>query len=366
MSPSNRTFGSSQQRMKQMAGQLEKSSGGSGGGSGGGWDPSLYRSFRPKKGVPTMIRILQGDYENARDGGSDPCYSFYEHRRWDGKKLLTVPCTLKPGHEKDAAEDCVSCYYQNKGDDSIKRGERKVFSIIVLEHFHVIEQPSRSDATKTVKYPRECKKRGCDMCKEEVKKDFGARMWWSLGKNHFDQLAAANGTLGKHCTCGGKVNRVGFECSEGHTLLEVESSNMTDEKIELFSQEETKCRECSYAGLPVEILECNKCEEPTRLDIFGVNLWVMKQGEKTSSHIVVDDWEAEGIPEDYKGKVEGWDFAKFLTYPGHDSVAQRLGVTEPFSGSGGGESSVPYDDKRNGGSGRSNPRAEATNSSSYD
>ena len=115
-------------------------------------------------------------------------------------------------------------------------------------------------------------------------------------------------------------------------MLEIEKSNMTDEKIEMFSREETKCRECSFQGLPIELLECDKCQDPTRLEIYGANLWVMKQGEGTGSHLVVEDWEADDIPEDYKGKVEGWDFQKFLAYPSHEAACTRLGVANPFTG----------------------------------
>jgi hypothetical protein len=312
----------------------------------------LYKGFRPNKDGSTRIRVIPGSYKNPADGGTDPCFVFREHRVWKGNKLISIPCS----EASESGKPCVACYYLKRGDTTISAAsERKVFTVLVLETFHKMEVPSKKDPDKKVPVLKQCKGRGCEMCEQRVPTQFGDRRWWSLGKNHFEDIVEANRKLGKNCSCeGGKIDRAGFECSNcGKELLLVENSRMTDAKLDIFSQTAQTCRFCHSEGLPKEMLECDKCQNPKRVDLFGSNIWVMTRGEKTSSRVIVDEWEFKASPREYTGAQDPWDFATLFAPLSPNVAARRLDVSNPFvssnetatpSSTGSRSASVPYDD----------------------
>jgi hypothetical protein len=273
-----------------------------------------------------------------------------------------VSCVDRARGEKKS-DECVGCYAMGL-DDNISRSTKRALSVVVLTNFHEVEKTSQRKEGKTYTVLRQCEGRACDLCKQNVPRIFGARRWWSVGRNHFGQLAGFNETLGSHCACGGRLQRTGFECAKGHKILDVENSNLTDSQIEVFAQTPSKCRECDSEDIPAEILECSKeCKSPERLDIFGVNMQIMTKGESTDSSVVLADWIADPIPDKYKGSKEPHDFDKILAPPPHGLVASRFNVENPFVGKeqatphggkavdtqpeGGGEA-VPYDETEGG------------------
>jgi hypothetical protein len=322
------------QRMGQVA---RKAASEFTGGGGGGIDPSVFEQFWPKKGVGTKIRIIPGEFKNPEDGVVDPWYTYVEHNQRIGGngpngRTLRAACTSRL--RKKTGDDCVVCAAAGKLE-GIKRSVRRAFTVIVLRNYHKEMIPGRKDPSKSYERMSICEgSRTCKLCKDNVDKIFGARRWWGVGLNHFTQLSGLNVSLGTRCKCGGKVSRTGFQCANDHLILDIESSNLSDEKIEVFSQEVNKCRKCEYEGLPVEILECSKeCTDPQRLDIFGVNMEVMTQGEKTESSIVMRDWDSEDLPKEYKGSVVPYDFEKTLLAPPAAVVASRFEVENPFGDS---------------------------------
>lgn len=345
------------QRMGHVA---RKAAARSGGGGNFSNDPAIYEGWWPKKDGKAWIRLVAGDYENPEDHGRDPFYTYVEHRKWGGKFPISISCVDRARGEKKS-DECVGCYATTL-DDSISRSTKRAFSVVVLAGFHKEKKKSQGrDGKEGKEYTKlkQCEGRVCGMCQAESPKLFGARRWWSVGRDHFTQLSGLNDTLGGHCQCGGRVQRVGFSCINGHELLEVKSSPLTDSQIEVFAQTSAGCRECDAKDIPVENLECSQeCKNPQRLDIFSVNMQIMTKGESTDSSVVMTDWVAEPIPEKYKGSKDPHDFSKLLAYPPHGIVAAKFNIENPFAGKGattphGGkavetqvedEASVPYGD----------------------
>lgn len=325
------------QRMGQVA---RKAAARSGGGNFSA-DPAIYESWWPRKDSKTWIRLIAGDYKNPEDSGLDPFATYVEHRKWGGKFPISVPCVDRARGEKKS-DDCVGCYATTL-DDNISRSTKRAFSVVVLASFHQEKKQSQHKEGKEYIKLKQCEGRVCKMCDAGLPKIFGARRWWSVGRDHFTQLSGLNDTLGGHCTCGGRVQRTGFSCTKGHELLEVKSSQMTDSQIEVFAQTVSKCRECNVDDIPVENLECSQeCKSPQRLDIFSVNMQIMTKGESTDSSVVMVDWVAEDIPAKYKGSHDPHDFDKLLAYPPHGLVASRFGIENPFAGRG---ATTPHDGK---------------------
>lgn len=303
--------------------------------TGGNFDPAIYEQFWPKREVGTWLRLIPGDYpttdlKEQEAGITDPFYSYVEHNIWTGKKI-SGSCTERVRTEQPA-KNCPVCLGM-EGNTNIKRQEKKGFTAVILEHFHKEEIPKKNKPEETYTRLRQCAGRPqvCDQCKQGVPKVFGARRWWSVGGNHFTQLVGLNTTLGGHCVCGGRLERLGFNCPDGHEILKVDSSDKTDQQIETFAQTDVKCPKCEYQGLPMEVLECSKeCKAPQRLDIFAVNMKLMTKGSGTDSTVIMEDWENAELPPKFEGDVKPFNLPKILAAPPAALMASRFEVANPF------------------------------------
>jgi hypothetical protein len=103
--------------------------------------------------------------------------------------------------------------------------------------------------------------------------------------------------------------------------------------------------------VPLEVVECDKCKDPERLQIFDTEIEIKKAGEGTASTLVFPKWvhQATPIPEKLTEMAKPWEFDKVFAPDPPDVMAKRLGVVNPFSGSRSGsrgapsESAVDYD-----------------------
>lgn len=302
-------------------------------GGGSGW----YKYFRPSKLVPNKVRFFEGKYLSPVDGVEDPHYNFVEHKlKLSDKQFFNIPCTQRPGDHAPAAPfPCVACHYKEAGDARITSSEKWVFNLLWLTNFHEVEEPSKRDASKTVKYKEACPGRGCERCAHGEPKTFGDRRWFSVGRNHFTNIATANKQIGQSCRCGGELTRVSFECLNcAEMLLDIANSKKTVEQEEQYAGQMVTCRKCRQTSIPAEVLECSKCQDPVRLQIFDTDIEIQKSGEGTGTILTFPKWtqKATPIPEALKAMAEPWDFDVIFKADEPAVMAKRLKLANPFLG----------------------------------
>jgi hypothetical protein len=296
-----------------------------------GGSTGKYSFFQPKRLVPTKIRFIPGEYKNPVDGSIDACFTHYEHTiKRQNNQFISFPCATRPGMEE---AECVACYRMQKGDNTIKRSERMDFTILWLVDFHEVEAQSKNNPEKTVKYKEPCEGRACKLCEQGKEKVFGDKKWYSLGPNHFKNIINQARLIGSKCACGGKVERVAFECASCSELLfKIASSKMKDEEIEEFSRSEARCTKCKVEEVPAEVIECSKCQDPKRLGLFDVEVGIMKEGDKQDTVVRITEWDAKPVDEKLAELAKPWDFENVFKQEPHDVIAKKLGVPNPYLG----------------------------------
>jgi hypothetical protein len=303
-------------------------------GSGGG---GMYKYFRPKKQVTSKIRFYSGKYESPLDGSDDDFYTYLQHRIWTDSKKMQFACTRRPGDQApEPPFPCVACNLMEHGNNTITLSEQRVFNLLWLSDFHEVEEPSKKNPEKMVKYKDPCPGRGCERCINNEAKVFGDRRWFAVGKNHFNNIIEVNRLVGEHCNCGGTIKLIAFECLNcAEMLLDVENSKKTDEQLAQYAVSTVTCRKCRQANVPMEVVECDKCQDPARLQIFDTEVEVKKTGEGTGTTLMFPKWghQAMPIPEKLKAMAEPWEFDKVFAPDSPEIMAKRLGVANPFLGS---------------------------------
>jgi len=334
-------------------------------GSGGSWT----QRFTPPSGDedPVQIVLVPGEYEMALQdpkglkGKTLKIKRRYGivHRHYNATKKKYCRCTaglrrdragsqylIVPGHNK-----CPSCKHIDDGAAWLQTKKLHVFSLVLLDHFHLVDSDKTDNEGKPYQDYEECDGKRCKLCKKGVKKVFGKRMYWPLGPMHARQLGdIAKKQLGRNCVCGGKIRPIAFVCPSCEATLRDLEDEPFDTKKELakFRAEPHNCENCSYKGPFIEVPHCNSCRKPTPLGLFNTKLEVYMAGKGTQSSLQVPDYEPLSV--ELKAKIKEamipFNLEKVWDYKPLDPEEQSklMGIDNPYG---------TYDDDKDDDSGSS-------------
>lgn len=331
-------------------------------GSGGSWT----QRFNAPSGDedPAQIVLVPGDYEIALQhpkglkGKALKIKRRYGivNRHYNATKRKYARCIaglrrdrvgpqyfIVPGHN-----DCPSCKLIEDGAAYLQTRKLHVFSMVLLDHFHLVDTEKTNREGKPFQEYEECQGKRCKLCKKGVKRVFGKRMYWPLGPMHAGQLGdIARKQLSRNCACGGKIRPIAFECpSCGATLRDLDDEPFdTKKELAQFRAQEHECDNCDYKGPFIEIPLCSDCNKAQPLGLFNTKLEVYMAGSGTQSSLQVSDFEPLTV--ELKAKIKSamipfnldkvWDF-KPLDAEEHSKL---MGFENPFS---------EYDDDESGSS----------------
>lgn len=268
-----------------------------------------------------------------------PAYRFRSH---------TVPATIKPkngqafqkfvdlicssGIDQHAPQPCLGCYFVDHGED-ISARDQWAMNVAHLGWYHEVplvrdgQIQMKRDGKGPVMVKNECQThrmlnqvyqrmdqatrgkpqaRPCEGCQQQAPFVWGDQRVVQVGKNQINNILAFNDQLGNTCAnCGTGIMVVAYTCSRcNEDILDVASSGWTNAQIDQFSKVVSQCRACGNIDRPVPAYECGidlrtmqpvagGCPEnvsPRPLDIFDVVVWVQREGESTTSALVVKYW----------------------------------------------------------------------------
>lgn len=246
-------------------------------------------------------------------------------------------------------------------DEGIPRDKRTVsmrllhaFNVIHLDWYHLV--PVFDDNGKAVLYKGGdrkgeqvmekvlCEGRRCEMCRDGVEKVFGKKGHWSVGSGHLGDLAGYITEIEKNCSyCGeGMLEVISWECSEcGHPVIDMNETRLSDNEIAEIVLDIQECQKCGNKDYLLRQLECDKCQDPTPLSIFDVDIDVKRQGEGTNSTIQIPRFTACDISDELKDLCKPYDFKQVFAPDPLDIQARLLKINNKY-GPDGGETSRDY------------------------
>jgi hypothetical protein len=111
-----------------------------------------------------------------------------------------------------------------------------------------------------------------------------------VGQAHYNNLLEIDRLAKLRCRCSGRLEAVAYECEHcGELLVDVDSSDLTEEELIQFGDNERRCKACGVRDFPKKIVECDSCSEPTPLRFWEVVAHVRKSGEGAQTVIAVED-----------------------------------------------------------------------------
>lgn len=291
------------------------------------------------------IALLEGKYNikaETEDGDEIEfqypfwvCYDHYNASR--GVKRRSCVCSAGLVATLDDAgrplfetgdKECIPCYYidEKGGGEYINRGRKVIFTGVVLKWFHVkkVENKTIFEA---------CAGKRCKLCAEGVKKQFGRRVFWSMGPLWAEYIMQKHATLQKSCGCGGVLSYLGFSCPEcTATIRDYEDETPDEAEVERLRDAPVKCPKCKERVMATPELECEECDEPTPVDLWSVVLKPLRIGDKYTPDL--ESWRPMKPKE--KEAVANYkpiDFEKFMSPSTLKQQSEWYGLKNPFDGS---------------------------------
>lgn len=311
------------------------------------------RWFPPKASEedPQNIVLFPGEYKMPVKVGKKgelhelerQYYLVYEHGRRTANGWRSTTCSaglalVKTGDDYELSfgdDTCAPCYHIDDGSGSINRRLLHVFNAARTGWFHLIDSENVDKSGQPYKDWVECEGKRCKHCSSEIKKIYGRRVYWPMGKRFIDQLLThAEVTLSNHCKCGGELETVGFQCEEcGEIIRDLEEDPADKKELKQLRVKKIKCPNCKVIEAPEEIKECDSCREAAPLDIWDVVYTLYRSGEGTDSSLVISDWKriSPKLAERLKKRLQPYDFANTVyRVPTPSQQAQRISVPNPF------------------------------------
>ena len=224
-------------------------------------------------------------------------------------------------HKGKLLKPCNVCAHERT--TKVFASQAYAFGLIRLRQFHVIEEPSKTDADKTYKNFVECAGRVCEGCKKGLDKVRGKSEYLSLSRSGFNELMAIEADIGRQCkSCvHGRVATMGWCCTScGDIMTSVDDAQpLNDTEMSEFGVMVQKCAACGVTGYPSEITQCLKdvdtrepgCDEPVRTTLYDVDLElkVIATGNKRS---LQSPWHSDPKPvdEDLEDLNKPWKFSR--------------------------------------------------------
>ncbi len=236
------------------------------------------------------------------------------------------------GIDEYAPLPCLGCYQADHGEDVSAR-DQWAFNVAHLAWYHEVplvkdgRVVTKRDNKAPIMVKNECQThrpinmvfsrmdqqnrgqqqaRPCEGCQQQAPFIWGDHRLIQVGKNQLNNILGIDAELNKSCVnCGTGIATIGYDCAKcGVEMLNVAQSGWTNAQIETFAKTMLQCRACGFGGPPMPAYECGfdmrslqkvpgGCADnvdPRPLDIFDVVLWIQREGENTSSTMVVKQW----------------------------------------------------------------------------
>jgi hypothetical protein len=255
--------------------------------------------FKPSLDYPDTIRVIRGSYtvQIPDELGviCDTTLSYYPYiEHFHGLLKKGGVCSAGPLHAfKNQRQPCLGCdkFWEQRemGNKKGAMGKREMYALTVM-HFAPYAKVEQLDFhTKQVRRNSkgEPYMEWVQMLPHERMKFQGREMreWnlmhWSLGFGHMTSLTDyAKTAIGQSCkNCGGVgcIIPVALTCRNcGNALLEYESTSLNPKQIDAMVDNAVKCPHCGFNDMLNEYINCSKCGNGARADIYDVNIQLKK------------------------------------------------------------------------------------------
>jgi hypothetical protein len=311
------------------------------GGKGG--RGNFFEKFRFPVDVATPILLINAEYVDPNPAPEEvevdaatgrpkdvkkPYFKVRKHKRKmlkNGKDYyLDAVCSA--GYNAHNPQPCAGCSATDGGDKTVTAADVFAVGIIHLAYYHkhpLIDRKTggvvmkREASAGAVMVDSECTGRTCNFCRllqghppiqdsqnpfppyrrEDIQTFFGKRRFMELGKNHLQDLMGWDATIS--ATCGNDGSQLitdGFACPTCNALvIDMQNDPRTDEEINNAVASPYPCLQCQRPVMLRQVVACEVCEgaqrEPKQFSVFDLVLHGMRQGEGTSSHMVLQRFE---------------------------------------------------------------------------
>jgi hypothetical protein len=233
------------------------------------------------------------------------------------------------GPDQHAPQPCIGCYSHDHGNKDSRSKDNWALNMAHLGWYHLmpllkdgqiqmkrdnsgpvmVKQPCLTympqnlylgRAIQSGRVPPQIAKnyKQCEGCQQKLEFVWGDHRVLQVGFKHLKNIFEVDDKIGKVCvTCGTSILRVAFDCEKcGIELLDLSQVQWTNDQIEQYSKTPAQCN-CGHMGTPQSAYECGydenyskiaqSCQNPQKMTIFDVVLYVQREGESTESEIVV-------------------------------------------------------------------------------
>lgn len=323
------SFGKDKSRLNlpSFRAQQQQTKSAGGGGGGGGRRPHWIGQYRPTDasvGDSDRVRLYRGEHAqkiaNADNEVVETTLSYLIYTMHgtqvmrNGKsRFASAICAGGPlAHIKEKREECLGCERHWEDKNSMSRMSQNAFTMLHFgDYAKVIQtddkgQPKINNKTKEPFFDWE--RTDPVLLRNEHKgleiRDYNL-LHWSLGYRDYNKLGTYADDIAKAClTCGGKqsVSTVVWLCKGcGAGLIDPSSGMYKPEDIARLTASPVQCGQCKHEDYLEEVLNCSKCNDPVRADIFDVDLFVKKPKDpKTgkTGELLITGWDNVGPIED--------------------------------------------------------------------
>lgn len=311
------------------------------GGKGG--RGNFFEKFRFPVDVATPILLINAEYVDPNPAPEEvevdiatgrpkdvkkPYFKVRKHKRKimkNGRDFYT-DAVCSAGYNAHNPQPCAGCAAMDGGDKSVTVSDVFAVGIVHLAYYHkhpLIDRKTggivmkREQNAGAVMVDSECTGRTCNFCRllqghppiqdaqnpfpnyrrEDISTFFGKRRFMELGKNHLQDLMGWDATVS--ATCGNDGSQLitdGFACPSCNTMvIDMQNDPRTDEQINDAVATPYPCLQCNRPVMLRQVVACEVCEaaqrQPSQFSVFDLVLHGMRQGEGTSSHMVLQRYE---------------------------------------------------------------------------
>lgn len=265
------------------------------------------------------------------------CFSTH----WVNSARRSFTCVDESSYWPDFKGGCVGCFQNGrnqKGGASRPRSNYG-FSLIDFRSWHKIAKGDKNEYKLCTADEGKC--RWCRKASDDGPvypgRVSGLRKW-RTGKQWATTIMGVNDQLSRRClSCGtGKIRVTGYCCGNPLCMEPMDHVDSDDFKV--------RCGECSKKLIPMEEVECTKCDDPARGSIADCNVLVSRAGagkDDTTYNLQAEPFE-ELDEEWLKVQPVGWLESEKPISTSEQAALCGLNK-DPFGG--GGVGSEDYDDE---------------------
>ncbi len=282
-------------------------------GEGGG-NFKAGRRFVLKDGESVDVRFLVNENEP---------YIFKEHYIANVRRYLIC---AEDASREGKHTGCVPCFLARTDSKRYKNAARKFsFSVIDSRKYHVIEGDKKE-------YKPCTDDESCKLCRKGNEAKASGIRYWSVPQSLADQIRTfEKESLGKACSCGGRIKVKEYVCPECDEELEPDDPS---EASRCFNCEKSRGKKKPFMVQPEEILVCNKgCKSPKRVSLSDAWVTVSRSGEGTQSTYNFAVSEVAPLTKEYADSKP----VEFSGHPDFQPIASAeqaaiCNVNNPFGG----------------------------------